>query len=414
VDRFRARLTEEMGNDRESYLLTALSELLNKATPQRSSRARIPSAKAIVEALDGMIRYQGTQDSHRLCLESALEAPVKEIAATAGAELQQWVLSLVNSPEHRLAGAQQMADSLCRHLRDLSRQAGEGIQVATRELQSLKELLLGDKKAGENWLQLRGYRSRRRLVADHRLSEYFELRLQEITLNAFCRLAGLVRAQVTTVSDKLRNLAADLEILIAQFSAAPAVADESTVRANALQRVAAAQVAVRKTELLAEMEKGLEEDLRQAASTEIRDVRSKLAVAVRRMSRTLIHRMLKQFAVQETLAALEGRQHEPLFEIQAGLEETLPGPLAGCGGQQRLLVVVPEQLASMVAAQVSGDGQSLAPTVLTDAGSEAFVCREVEDQPLQSIAAKVLDNRFQSVEVASRLHTRTDVAWTPL
>ena len=43
-----------------------------------------------------------------------------------------------------------------------------------------------------------------------------------------------------------------------------------------------------------------------------------------------------------------------------------------------------------------------------------LICYEVEDQPLRRIAAKVLDQRFQAVEVAMRLHTRTDVPWTPL
>ncbi len=162
------------------------------------------------------------------------------------------------------------------------------------------------------------------------------------------------------------------------------------------------------------MEEALEEDLRQAATAEIRDVRSKLAVVVRRMSRTLILRMLKQIAAKEASAALEGRPHEPLFEIPAGLKEALPRRFAACGGQRRLLVVAPKQLAPAVAAQTSGSGESPLPTVLADAGSDLLICYEVEDQPLRRIAAEVLDQRFQAVEVASRLHTRTDVPWTPL
>ena len=246
------------------------------------------------------------------------------------------------------------------------------------------------------------------------MSEYFELRLQELALNAFCRLVGLVLAQAATVGDKLRNLAADFNRLIEQFSAAPPITDESAVRTKALQRVAAAEIEARQAELLAEMEQALEHELGQAATADIRDVRSKLAVSVRRMSRTLILRMLKQFAAEQATAALEGRPHEPLFEISAALKEALPQRFAGCSGQQRLLVVVPEQLAPLVAGQAPEDGKSPAPTVLADAGSDMPICYEVEDQPLRRIAAKVLDQRFQAVEVAMRLHTRTDVPWTPL
>ncbi len=452
VRRFHATLVEQMGDDCRSHLLTALGELLNDLARapcthgRRSSLAQDPPNKALVEALDGMIRDQRAQDSCRLCPESALEAPLQEIAAAAGAELQQWLFGLVNSPEHRLAGAQQMAYGLVEHFRDLSRRAREAIRKATNELRSLKELLLSDNGhriplvGGKNWLQIRGFFSARRQVADQRLSDHFELRMNELlrlheaTLNAFCRLMGLVLAQVVTVSDKLRNLAADLNHLIEQFAADPdhdhdhgymvpdtvpdsvpaAVDDKATDRAKAWQRLAAAQISARKTELLAQMEQALEEDLRQAATTEIRDVRGKLAVVVRRVSQTLIMRMLKQYAVDEATAALEGRPHEPLFEIPSALQEALPQRLTACGGQRRLLVLAPKQLAPLVAAQIPGNSELPVPTVLADADSDMLVSYEVEDQPLSLLAEKVLGQRYQAVEAAARLHTRTDVPWTPL
>jgi hypothetical protein len=414
IARFHSTLAEQMGNDCETYLLKALGELLNNLAPQWSFITRIPPSRVIIEALDGMIRYQGAADSHHLCLESALKGPIREIATAAGDELRQWLISLVNSPEHRLAGAQQMADRLAEHLRELSALAREAIRVTTTELLSLKELLLSDKKGSENWLSFRGFFSARRLVADRRLSGYFELRLHELTLHAFCRLVGMVHAQVATVADKLRNLAADFNRLIELFSAAPEVADESAIRTKALQRVAVALIAARKTELLTEMEEALENELRQAVMTEIHEVGNNLAVVIRRMSRTLILRMLKEFATEQATAALEGRPHEPLFEILSGLKEALPRRFTGCGGQRRLLVVAPEQLAPVVAAQTCGNGELPEPTVLADAGGEMLVCYEVEGQPLQRIAAKVLDYRFQAIEAASRLHTRTDVPWTPL
>ncbi len=43
-----------------------------------------------------------------------------------------------------------------------------------------------------------------------------------------------------------------------------------------------------------------------------------------------------------------------------------------------------------------------------------LICHEIEDLPLKRIASVVLDQRFHAVQAASRLHTRTDVPWTPL
>ena len=181
-----------------------------------------------------------------------------------------------------------------------------------------------------------------------------------------------------------------------------AVDDKATDRAKAWQRLAAAQISARKTELLAQMEQALEEDLRQAATTEIRDVRGKLAVVVRRVSQTLIMRMLKQYAVDEATAALEGRPHEPLFEIPSALQEALPQRLTACGGQRRLLVLAPKQLAPLVAAQIPGNSELPVPTVLADADSDMLVSYEVEDQPLSLLAEKVLGQRYQAVEAAAR------------
>ena len=414
LQRFHATLAEQMGNNRQAYLLAALEELVNKLAPQRGFLTRTPPGKVILEALDGMIRYQGVSETHRLCLESALEAPTQEIAAAAGADLRQWLLGLVNSPEHRLAGAQRLADSLAEHLRDLSCRAGEAIHAVTSELRSLRETLLGDRRGSRHWLRFRGFFSRRQRVIDPRLSHYFDLRLHELALTTFCRLVGLVLAQAATAGDKLRNLAADFNRLIEQFSAAPTADDESALRTRALQRIAAAQISARKTELLELMEQVLDDDLRQAASTETHDVRSKLALAVRQTAQKIILRMLKQYAVEEAAAALEGRPHEPLFEIRTAVETAEPRPLAGCGGQRRLLVVAAEQLAPLVAAQASTAGDAPLPTIIADADGDLLVCYEVQDQPLRLVAAKVLDQRFHAVDMASRLHTRTDVAWTPL
>ncbi len=189
-----------MGNDRESYLIKVLEELVNNFAPKRGFVARMPPGKVIVEALDGIVRRQSSEDAERLCLESAMDAPLQEILEEVSGKLRTWLLASANSREHRLAGALGMADQLADHLRDIGRQAGEAAQSLIKPMQSLKEALLGDPNGGKNWLQFRGYFRKRRLVVDRGLSEYFELRLHELVLSAFCRLAqgacsGLVGAR---------------------------------------------------------------------------------------------------------------------------------------------------------------------------------------------------------------------------
>jgi hypothetical protein len=327
-------------------------------------------------------------------------------------QLQQWLLGLVNLPEQRLAGAQKTADCLADHLRDISRQAGDAIQSAERQTQSLRDLLLNDRKGSKDWLRFRGLFADRRLVADQRLSEYFELCLRQLALSAFCRLVRLVLAQVTTVGDKLRNLATDLNRLFERQSASAAEGPAPGDRSHTMRQAAAQQIASRRAELLAEMDRELEGDLRHATTTEGRELRSELDTAIRRAARTSVLRMLKQFADEATAAALEGGPHEPQFEIQTAIKEALPRCLTICGGQRRLLIVAPEQLAPRITPQACGD--AAAPTVITDSDADLLVCYEVEDLPLGRVASAVVGQRFQAVEAASRLHTRMDVPWTTL
>ena len=145
VTGFHTQLSEQMGNDRQAYLLAALGKIVNHLNPQRTLLARIPPGKVIAEALDAVVFCQGVRESRRLCLESALETPICQTAVSAGNELRQWLLALVNDPEFADSRAQRMADCVAEHLRDLSRQAGERVLALSGQLQTLKELL-GDTK----------------------------------------------------------------------------------------------------------------------------------------------------------------------------------------------------------------------------------------------------------------------------
>ena len=82
--------------------------------------------------------------------------------------------------------------------------------------------------------------------------------------------------------------------------------------------------------------------------------------------------------------------------------------------QRRLLVVAPESLAPEILATNLGDEIKANPTVLADPDNDVFICYEVKEQPLRRVAAAIVDPRYHAVEVASRLHARMDVPWTPL
>jgi len=52
--------------------------------------------------------------------------------------------------------------------------------------------------------------------------------------------------------------------------------------------------------------------------------------------------------------------------------------------------------------------------VVADPAEDSLLCIEMDQLPLRRVAATLLDNQFQNVELAARLHTRTDVPWMSL
>jgi hypothetical protein len=85
--------------------------------------------------------------------------------------------------------------------------------------------------------------------------------------------------------------------------------------------------------------------------------------------------------------------------------------LLRCGGDVRLLLAVPHgsdgaALRETICRQLEHE-----PLVVPHSGSEAALCFEVENVPLEHIIAAIVESRPDCFEAASRLHTRSDVEW---
>ena len=185
---------------------------MNNYSSGRGFADSLPPAGLILDALDTIVRYQGEKDACRICLESVLDQHLKGMAASQAPVVREWILSLVASPKHRVRGAQQVAELVGERLRALSMEASESLQ-AIRQQAHLLEQSLRSEDANRERRRFYGFGSRRKPLADKRLLPYFRLRIEELTLNGVCRFAGLMLTAVATITDTLRNLAADLNRL---------------------------------------------------------------------------------------------------------------------------------------------------------------------------------------------------------
>jgi hypothetical protein len=85
--------------------------------------------------------------------------------------------------------------------------------------------------------------------------------------------------------------------------------------------------------------------------------------------------------------------------------------LAACGGRRRLWLMGPADAVESALRQHAAADLSPRPAIVIDSHSAATFGWEIEDISLTSAAAHVIENRRECMELASRLHTRLDVAW---
>jgi eukaryotic-like serine/threonine-protein kinase len=410
----------EMGNDPEAYLLHVLAELLHKHELIENRPHSLPTPRWILDSLEGLIRGDAT-DPRSISLESVLDKYLQQMAAERGAALREWIMSLVNSPKHRIAGAQRAGDYTSEFLREMSHGASERAGLIRLQVRELENALLGDKKGIHGCLRFRGFGRRRRLTADRRLAQYFQLRIEELAHNGVSRVVGMILAQVTSLDDRLRNLAADLNRLAEKFqgeharpaTAAEEAADAAAADAQVLRRLVLETIGRQKNELVLEMERALEAELRRILTSGDLEVRRSLPQIFARTARTIVLRALKEVTLQEIRTQGEGAAAAGLFSLARGVEAAAPR-LAKCGGGRRLLLVVPDGFSGDELLRQLGPTASSKITVASDADADVRFCCEMEQVGLKRVAAVLLDHRYQAVELAARLHTRIDVAWTPL
>jgi hypothetical protein len=98
-------------------------------------------------------------------------------------------------------------------------------------------------------------------------------------------------------------------------------------------------------------------------------------------------------------------------QLKECVDRALP-QLTSNGGAKRALVVLPVN-GGLEAKTLSQDARLAAEsvTMLTEGKTMVSVCFEVEQIPLDNIAASLIRNRHDYLDLAAKLHTRIDVEW---
>lgn len=406
---------QELGSDPDSYLLDLVLKISKGNAATAILAPRLPSPKSILDTLDAIVLAHEVVETAHVCLEGSLEKHVKEMAAAQGAALRAWILGLGTSDQHHLAGVRRVADEMAELLRALSREASDTREAVRQEIRTLHDALLASKKGSSDWLRGGGFFSRREVNLDPRLCRYFQLKIEEATLGAAGRVSRLILTHVTQASDKLWNLINDLNRLaerVGQRSSADS-AGGTAASVSPMHRLVGEVICQHADRLVSEVDAELREHLRLAIVGERDGMPDSFHDMLRQAARASIVRLLRDVSLQQFSEPRGEDRPGAIVPLDESVKAVSPR-LSECGGFRRRLLVAPKTIALEQVLQSLAQECDAAPTVMADAQEEMFLCCEMDQVPLCRAAEKVLNGRFQNVEVAARLHARADVNWSSL
>lgn len=141
-------------------------------------------------------------------------------------------------------------------------------------------------------------------------------------------------------------------------------------------------------------------------------LRAALPNALRNVVRRAIRAVQNRGDAVERLVGSSPDDGMTALKLKEALTAATPGLLA-CGGAKRLLAVLPYGCNAQPLQETLEAEFGETPAVVMDGTEDATFCCEAEQLPVDFVAAQVLDDRRDLAEVASRVHTRSDIEWSP-
>ena len=362
----------------------------------------------------------------------ALESRITQLVRHMGSSVRQQIETLVDDPTLRVRGAQRVTKTIQGHLRalcDKLRDARNHLAKESLTLESQLHSSRPDAKAKN--------KGPRRSVAE--LQQLFlqccRVRLLEMSAQIAGQIAHALQSHVVGSHDALIDLARDLHFLAVQLATDELLEDQDLPNDD----LPAGEGAGPAGDSLAPLRQAVAEEIRQADDTLAQQLdqelsasalaaagglrgammlggpqREELLAKLHAAARLAVLKKLASIDIAgSTLAAKEG--DHPLRRLLADCQSWFQP----CGGKRRLLCLVPQSVSqtltpTAMAAQIGSEAFGQLPAIIPDGAGDVVLLYEIGELSIRHAAAAVIYQRPDLADLATRLHTRNDITWTPL
>jgi hypothetical protein len=139
--------------------------------------------------------------------------------------------------------------------------------------------------------------------------------------------------------------------------------------------------------------------------------RAQLTAKLHETARQVLQRTLAGFSMFDE--STPDGESSLTGELRSGLTTATPA-LLEFGGTRHVLTILPRDGAEMITPAAVCDALGAAATTVRGDDNNLALCVEVGQLSVPHVAASLVEHRRDRVEFADRVHSRTDIAWTPL
>lgn len=403
----RALLETKFGSDAATYLSNWLSDPVN---------ATAADERACFAAMDRIFGGRATSRSGVVgpgILGQPLNDITKPLQEKLRSDIRRWAIGRIDDPLERLAGARQAVGWLEEHFHAVEAavtQLGHSTAMKFRELSQTADKQIEPDEA-ETPQAL--------MPLAERLSLYFRLRLDQLAYIATGEATRKILSDLKVLQDEFTAFGRDIELLASTLAEeSPATLDmDAAYAADAPLAVRA--IFSRMPELAAAVDQRLQDEFVRYQGGLLE------TVMLGGRPRVQLSEMLQEFAQREVQEALsnvdilldalkdgeEGASGE--LPLQSGLALAMPQPLQ-FGGARRVLAVLPKAADAIIDTAKLSEALGTPVSRTTGYDNSFLLCVEAERLSFEHVAVDLVENRRDCTEFAERVHTRTDIRWTPL
>lgn len=411
--RVKALMNEAVGGDVNRKILEiAETNKRQSASDPQSTLANIDALLDHLLAGNGIAHDSGSAGYPTVVAEF-VDARVPAITRKCRDELTNNVLALIDEPDFRIGGARKVAAELQAQLQQTSISFEASHSLLEQNIARCREQF---RTIG---LERKATAATVKETVARLTVELIQLRLQAFVCSTQRKVVRFVEKEVSAIQTTIEQFQKQFDSFWVRPTSKPAdeprhALDVPEIR---LSEIFDQQLHPVGANCLGDLETCLDEQILTPEGGLLAIIRDgpsrirRLSADIYELANILVNRELQLLDIDSVIKNTSNQVERLSDWVEDVARDATPG-LASCGGSRRLMIAVSQRAPIPYIAGILQEKLEQAANVIPATCGELIVCTEMDNVPIEHVAAKILLTQPDCAELIERIPSRTDVDWS--